>query len=65
MNVIVSHNFVAHWKIKDGDLGKNIQQAIIFFQSGSRAISEIVLFKYEIDKRRGLLKQELKDKNEK
>jgi hypothetical protein len=63
LNVVASPNFVTHWKIKDGDLGQNIQQAIIFFQSGSRAVSELVLSKYEIDKRRGLLKQELKDKN--
>ena len=65
LNVIASPNFVTHWKMRGGEIGKKIEQAIVFFQSGSHGISEIVLSKYEIGKRRGLLKQELKDKNEK
>lgn len=52
LNVNSNPDFVNYWKIKTGKLGEKIEQAIVFFEKGSHGVSEIVLSKYEIEKKR-------------
>lgn len=52
LNVVASPAFVTHWKIKNNEEGQKIEQALVFFESGSHGVAELVLSKYEIEKRR-------------
>ncbi len=52
LNVKAHPNFVNYWKIKTDGLAEKIENAIVFFEKGSHGVSEVVLSKYEIEKRR-------------
>lgn len=52
INVDVHPDFVNKWKIKNYGLADKIENAIVFFEKGSHGVSEVLLSRYEIEKRR-------------